>query len=144
MTPAQPRHPLALLADGWEIEGAQLCDGVHASVPNAHAGQAYLDCAAQLREALRAQAEADQDLRQAARTLHMYSRRYCDGRSTYAPDDHNRATHTLLRLGVVLDADPISKTGPFAADGMYGLTEREHAALAQAQAGAGSVGGEAQ
>ena len=64
-------------------------------------------------------------LEEVARTLHMYSRRYCDGRKTYAPDDHNRATHTLLSLGVELDKDPTSTTGPFASDGMYGLTARE-------------------
>ncbi|UQN10313.1 hypothetical protein [Deinococcus sp. QL22] len=84
-------------------------------------------------QAAEARAEA---LEGAAKTLHGYSRRYCDGRSTYAPNDHNTATHTLLSLGVELDADPISKTGPFASDGMFGLMAREVEALNQAQAGA--------
>ncbi|MBZ9712162.1 hypothetical protein [Deinococcus multiflagellatus] len=87
--------------------------------------------------ALRAQAAAEAELREAARVLHGYSRRYCDGRSTYAPAEHNRATHTLLRLGVTLDPDPISKSGPFARDGMYGLEPADLAALAQAQEGQG-------
>ncbi|WP_084047018.1 hypothetical protein [Deinococcus hopiensis] len=69
---------------------------------------------------------------QVAIKLHFYSRRYCDGRSTYAPSEHNMNTHTLLALGTELHRDPISKTGPFANDGMYGLTDRERAVLAQA------------
>ncbi|GGM39715.1 hypothetical protein GCM10008956_15200 [Deinococcus arenae] len=47
-----PRQALELLAEEWEIEGIQLCDGVHASVPNAFAGQTYQRCAQELREAL--------------------------------------------------------------------------------------------
>ncbi|GGO19343.1 hypothetical protein [Deinococcus humi] len=65
-------------------------------------------------------------------TIHIYSRRYCDGRSTYAPADHNLATHRLLELGLKLPVDPISTSGPFARDGMYGLLAEDQAVLDEA------------
>ncbi|SMB93358.1 hypothetical protein [Deinococcus hopiensis] len=73
---------------------------------------------------------------QVAIKLHFYSRRYCDGRSTYAPSEHNMNTHTLLVLGIELHRDPISKTGPFALDGMYGLRQQEKDMLTALEGGA--------
>lgn len=54
----------------------------------------------------------------AAQDLQWCSRRYCDGRSSYAPGMHNGHTRTLLGLGVELNA-----TGDgtlYAADGGFG------------------------
>ena len=59
------RHPLALLADGWEARARLLTENARTEQSEqsaryyaARAAEAQ-DCAAQLREALRAQAEAD-------------------------------------------------------------------------------------
>ncbi len=62
--------------------------------------------------------------------LHWTSRRYCDGRSTYATSMHNTHTKTLLALGVPLN--PTADQRLFADDGMgaayTGLTPEDLAA----------------
>lgn len=68
---SQPRHPLELLADGWEARARLLSENARAEQSEqsaryyaARAAEAQ-DCATQLREALRAQAEAEAGLREA-------------------------------------------------------------------------------
>jgi len=75
VTPVQPRHPLALLAEQWEERARLLNENARAEQSEqsaryyaARAAEAQ-DCAAQLREALRAQAEAEAGLREAAEAV---------------------------------------------------------------------------
>lgn len=49
-----------------------------------------------------------------------WSRRYCDGRCTYAPSMHNGATQRLLHLGVEVHPDPVLQS-VWATDGHFGL-----------------------
>lgn len=65
MTPPQPRHPLALLAEAWEARARLLTENARTEQSEqsaryyaARAAEAQ-DCATQLREALHAQAEAE-------------------------------------------------------------------------------------
>ena len=50
-------------------------------------------------------AEEIKELHALIREFQFYSRRYCDGRLSYAVDDHNKATDKALELGVDLQAD---------------------------------------
>lgn len=56
-------------------------------------------------------------LRQSAVKLAFYARRYCDGRSTFAPSDYNEIARALIALGLKLSPDPAAGNTIWASDG---------------------------
>lgn len=72
---------------------------------------------------VRSLARAAEAVVNAVKDLHWTSRRYCDGRRSYAVGMHNDHTRTLLALGI-----PLNPTGDgtlWAADGLRGPTPED-------------------
>lgn len=61
-----------------------------------------------------------QALLSSALDFQPWSRRYCDGRRTYAPSMHNQGTQRLLQLGIDVHADPTAQS-VWASDAQFGL-----------------------
>ena len=62
-------------------------------------------------------------LRRIIEHMYVYSRRYCDGRMTYAPGDHNRLIKEAMALGCNFLPDPTVGT-VYAEDGSWPSIEK--------------------